>query len=466
MSGPKLRSDLSNKLDVRTSPSLTTLLIAKLNEVSILELNSTVIQEVEHNPCLEIESWDKGEVDVLGDEGDSRGDSLDSPIALPSLWTPSSGSKEREEEGLEPEAPPVGFWDRVEAQLEINFRQDEKTYRIARAIIDSLDELARLGTSVEEIAKKTGATPEEVETIRQFILREFDPPGVAALNTRELLIVQMEARNLTDTLLYDILVNRWEEAKKKGLSTFINEVSPDEKTAEENLTILESLYFSPINVYEKGQVQYVYPEVIFKEREGRIVVELAYGLYPTLYINPIYQKLSESPDVDQETKKFIRSYLERAKIYIEAITSRKQNLAKVAEFIAVNHEDFLLGKTKYLRPITQLEAARKIDITVSTLSRLVRGKYAETPVGIFELKFFFSRGVTKDGISVPKALIKDRIKELIENEDKDRPLSDEAITKILLREGYEITRRTVAKYRKDMGIPSARERKNKKSGRQ
>ncbi len=452
---------LGNRLQTKLIPQLTTLVVAKLNAVPILELQHIIIQEMEQNPLLEVETWETPTIDILAESKKETPEPEPDENEKLLQWPAGIISNSEDEEMQEPEAPPIGFWDRIDAQVEINFRKNERLYRIARAIIDSLNELGRLSRTVEEIAKELDVDPEEVEEVRRFILREFDPPGVAAINMREALMVQLELRDLRDTLLYEALSERWDEVKEVGLVEFIKKASPDEETAAENLKILETLHLYPVNVYDSGKTEYIYPEVIFKEREGRIVFELVRGMYPTLIINPVYSQMLQSPDLDPKTKKFIREKLERAKIYVEALTSRIHNLTKVAEFIAVNQEDFLLGRSKYLKPITQSEAAETLGMAESTLSRIVRGKYAETPVGIFELRFFFSRGIQKGGKIVSKQQIKDRIAELIGNEDPDNPLTDGEIARLLKREGYRISRRTITKYRQKMGIPSIRERKRK-----
>ncbi len=452
---------IGNKLETRVKPTLSTFVTAKLSAMPILELQHAVIQEVEENPCLEIESWEPPKIDIL-QEGDKKNHELppDENEYLPT-WPKGVISHTEDEEYPEPEAPPIGFWDRVDAQLEVNFAHDRNKYRIARAIIDSLNEFGRMVASLEELAEKLGVSVDEVERVRRFIMYEFDPPGVAARDFRETILVQLETRNLTDTLLYRALKDKWAESKDIGLIEYIKKVSPDDETAEENINLLQSLYLYPATVYEHESIHYVYPEVIFKERDGRIVFELVRGMYPMLSINRYYVGLLDNPDVDRKTKEFIKKKLERAKIYIEALEARRINISKIAEFIAINQEDFLLGRSKYLKPITQLEAAEKLGMAESTLSRIVRGKYAETPVGIFELKFFFNRGILKNGIAVSKDRIKDRIAELIASEDKSNPLTDRQISSLLHQEGYKISRRTVVKYRQQLGIPSSKERKLK-----
>ncbi len=456
-----LKFTTENRVSTRLVPHLSTLIVARLSAVPILELQHLVIQEVEENPCLEIESWDPPQIDIIEETTKETPEITPDENELLPTWPRGIISNNEDDDTLEPEAPPIGFWDRVEAQVEVNFARDKRRYRIARTIIDSLDERGRLSLPVEIIARRLGVEVDEVEKVRQFILREFDPPGIAAVNLRETLLVQLEQRNLTDSLLYKAISEHWDEAKR-GLREYISRISPNDEEKEENLKLLESLYLFPSTVYEHESIAYIYPEVIFKERDGRIVVELVRGMYPMLAINSYYASLLDDPNVDKKTKRFIKEKLDRARIYIEALASRRRNIAMIAEFIALNQEDFLLGRSKYLKPITQLEAAERLGMSESTLSRIVRGKYAETPVGIFELKFFFSRGVMKNGRVVSKDRMIDRMLQIIESEDKANPLSDEKIASILRKEGYKISRRTVVKYRQQLGIPSSKARKNKK----
>ncbi|RKZ01793.1 MAG: RNA polymerase sigma-54 factor [Candidatus Hydrothermota bacterium] len=456
-------------LDVKTTiqPTMLQVLSAKLTSMTVLELKQHIVHEIEENVFLDVKSWEYAEIEIKNIQSKEDESVIPEDKALDLLpFFPPSGYEDDEDE-TEPEAPPTGFWDRLEIQLFSNFKKGTLEFRIAQKIIDSLDGSGTLsGTSVESIAESLGVQVQKVEQIRRFILYKFDPVGIAAKDLRELYLAQLEHRNLKDTLLYRVLKDErlWSRVKRLGLRRVLMEAARSEREVEENLKISTSLYSNPARIYE-SHADYINPEVIFKEVEGNIIVELARGIYPHIYLNQRYLQLLHNPEVSQDVKSFLKKQLVRAQVFLQAMEQRRKNILKVAEFIAHKQKDFLLGKTKYLEPITQKDAAEMLDMTVSTFNRVVNGKYADTPVGVFELKFFFSRGISlSDGSKkVTVSEIKSYIREIIENEEPASPLTDSQIAEILRDEyGIDIARRTVAKYRIELGIPRANIRRRQK----
>lgn len=359
------------------------------------------------------------------------------------------------------QAPQISFWERIDVQLDVNFNHDERRKAIAREIIDSLDGRGLLAKPVEKIASDLRVPKEEVEVIRRTIMRTFDPIGVAALDQREVYLAQLVELGQEESLLYKLIDERWDEVKERGLEALLIEAGLDEEQRNECFRILKSLYPFPVEKYSEVNSEYVYPEVIIRIVEGKLVVELVDSGLPRITISSYYARVLEEGKASPEEINFIKEKLRRAEDFLSALEKRRANIQKVAEFIVEYHRDFLLGKKDYLEPITQTRAAELLGIPISTFNRVVKGRYADTPVGIFELKFFFKRGVPRGEAMAPREAVMNMIREMIENEDKDAPLSDQEIADRLERQGYAIKRRTVAEYRKEMGIPNSSKRRRR-----
>jgi RNA polymerase sigma-54 factor len=454
---------MDQKLELKQKLGLVPqmLLEAELLQLQIIELRQRIQRELETNPVLEEEP--REELPVEEDE-ELKDENLKEILELsadPKL--PLSIEKDDEDEDRESrwEAPQVGFWERVDAQLEVLYPKGSKCRKIAEAIINSLDGMGYLSRSIEEIAKELNVKESEVEYVRQEIMRGFDPVGVAAKNLREMFMVQLEDRGLTDTLAYKIVKDYWDRLEKEGLEFLAKGLGLDEEKRKELGQIFRSLYSSPQDKYSEERSEYVYPEVIFKVVDDKLVVELMEWDVPSLQLSPYYLEMLYNEGCSKEAKQFLRMKVRRAMDFLRAIENRRHNILKVSEFIAEMQRDFLLGKTKFLKPITQTEAAHRLNIPISTFNRVVKGRYADTPVGVFELRFFFTKGISKGDEQVSSDELKNAIRKLIENEDPHHPLSDQEIADLLRKEGFKIARRTVAEYRKEMGIPKSSKRRKR-----
>ncbi len=428
----------------------------RLIQTPLLELNQMILEELEQNPLL------MEDVNVL----DRVRRKIEEKKITPSYHELSGDPKmpiapdEDEEQEIDARfmTEGINFWQRIEAQVAMSFPEDTEEGRIARAIFDSLDGRGLLSSEVETIARDLGVSIDKVEEIRREFMR-FDPPGVGARDVREVYLAQLDYLGCSDSILYQIVSDYWDRLNSREVQKLIESLPEEERLRARE--VLKQLYAYPADKYDRTKPTYVYPEVIFKIVEGSLVVELVESGVPKVTLNSRYLKMLEDPSVPEDAKKFIQDRYKKALEFLEGLQKRKTYLLKVAEYIAEHQRDFLLGKSKYLKPITQVQAAEDLDIPASTLNRLVNKKYADTPVGIFELKFFFSRSLKIQGSSSVSAdyLLK-RIKEMIENEDKEHPLTDGEIAKRLKEEGLKISRRSVTDKRKLLEIPSARERKN------
>ncbi len=428
----------------------------RLIQTPLLELNQMILEELEQNPLL-IE-----DVNFL----DRMRRKMEERRITPSYHELSGDVKmpivpdEDEEQEIDARfmTEGINFWQRVEAQVALSFPENTVEGRIARAIFDNLDSRGLLSTEVEIIAGALGVPVEKVEEIRREFLR-FDPPGVGAKNVREVYLSQLDYLGCNDSILYQIVSDYWDRLDSREVQFLIESLPDEEKLRARE--VLKQLYAYPSEKYDRTKPTYVYPEVIFKIVEGSLVVELVESGIPKVTLNSRYLKMLEDPSVPEDARKFIEDRYKKALEFLEGLQKRKTYLLKVAEYIAEHQRDFLLGRSRYLKPITQVQAAEDLEIPASTLNRLVNKKYADTPVGIFELKFFFSRSLKIQGsFNLSTDYLLKRIKELIENEDRQNPMSDAEIARKLSEEGLKISRRSVTDKRKRLKIPSARERKN------
>jgi len=329
-------------------------------------------------------------------------------------------------------------------------------------LIQNLDHNGRLQGSLPEIAQVYGNTisQDEAQQALDFI-QKLDPPGVGARDIKECLLLQLEAetpyRDVLMTLindhLEDVQQNRLPQiSRKTGYSIEII------KAAIEEMTHLNPW---PGRNYESAQVQKVMPDVsVEKDENGKYVVKLEDEYTPELRISRKYQQLLRS-NPDAKTKAYIKKKIEAAKWLIESIEQRHSTLKRVAQAIVDFQTDFLEQGPEAIVPLKMQQIADVVGVHVTTVSRAVDDKWIQTPRGLFPLKRFFGGGTTTaEGEEVAWDIIRLKLKEIVDNEDKDHPLSDDALVEALATQGYQLARRTVTKYRKAMNIPSSRQRRH------
>ena len=328
-------------------------------------------------------------------------------------------------------------------------------------LILNLDENGRLQSSLPELVQVYGAnvTMEAAEETLRLIQR-LDPPGVGARDLRECLLLQMTPetplREILITLLSDhlddILQNRLPLIERKtGYS--LDAI----KTAIEQMRTLNPF---PGHGFDTPPVQSITPDLkVEKDESGRYVIELIDEYVPQLRISRRYLKMLES-NPDQDTKDFIKKKVESAKWLIDSIEQRYNTLKRVAQAIVDEQTEFLDYGPEHIKPLKMQDVADVVGVHVTTVSRAVDDKYVATPRGIFALKRFFGGGTkTTDGEDVAWENIRLKLKDIVDSEDKSKPLSDDALVTELAKHGFNLARRTVTKYRKAMNIPSSRQRR-------
>jgi RNA polymerase sigma-54 factor len=354
---------------------------------------------------------------------------------------------------------PVTLSDHLHSQLSVLI-MSEAVRDAAENIIGNLDENGYLTATPEEIAESGDHTPEEVlEGLK--VVQSLDPAGVGAKDVRECLLLQIESRNGRDGVAWQIVANHLKLVETRQIKELAKVLGRPMEHIQTALDLIRHLDAYPGQRYSDQGSRQVEPDVyIFKEGDDYII-QLNDDDLPQLRLNAQYRKML---DREQEPSKEIRNYVKdryaAAIQLIKNIEQRKQTILKVCQSIVRRQLEFLEHGIDTLKPMMIKEVAEEIGVHPSTVSRAVASKYADTPQGVFELRYFFSEAVHGSaGSATPLLILKRRVKKMIEEENTQHPLTDEQITARLKAEGIDVTRRTVAKYREDMKIPSTHQRR-------
>ncbi len=433
---PSLQLKLKPKLKLTPSlkHQLTLLMLPKL------ELEQTVKQELEENPFLE---------EILNVDRENK-----EPIKdLASV----AYSEEEENFRLKTLAYKPSLYEIIETQIELEF--DGLDQKIAKELVANIDEKGFLEIPVEQIAQKFKVPPQKVEQIRQKLMR-LEPPGIASKDIKEFLKLQVselfEDSQLIEKIIDEDLINI------NDLGYISEKYDISKEDAQKVVNIIKCLVPYPTYNFDTETSPYIEPDIFIYEKGDKFEVEINETGIPKLKLTNQYRKLISKKDLPENTKKFLEEKLQKAIGIIKGIEQRRENLKNIVTALVKHQEEFLRKGKTHLKPLKLKDIADEVGLHESTVSRIISGKYAQTPVGVIPLKAFFSRSLSSDSGEVSTEKIKLMIKEIIENEDKRKPLSDETIAKILQNKGINIARRTVAKYRQELKIPGARERRVRK----
>lgn len=430
-------------------------------QLSTLELADYIQQELEENPILEL----REDPENLVLEGGEEVDDFDFD------WTEyfADGSDlgyvrvpyEKKEGHLQenyPAADGQSLHDYLLLQLKLALK-DSLELTIGSFLIGNIDQNGYLKISLKEAASCLKVHPGQVWRVLEIIQR-FDPPGVGARDLVECLLLQLRqyrdipagTEKIIRHFLADVAEGRLAKiARQLGLS--LSEV----QTAVDFIRKLDP---KPGRTFGSHRdVRYVIPDVIVERVGSDYVVLINDIAAPRLGINPHYQALLRQEACDSQTRKFIEDKLNAAAWIIRSVEQRRLTLYRVVSCIVEEQREFLERGIKYLKPLTMRQVAERVGLHESTVSRATANKYVQTPQGLFELKFFFTSGVAKrDGVAAAES-IKKLIAEAVTREDPSSPLTDQQLTHLLQQQGIQISRRTVAKYRDELGIPAASKRK-------
>jgi len=457
----------------------------KLLQIPTTELETRIEEELETNPALE-EGADQNELDDSDEpDFDETVDSSNDEISLEDyLQDDYSGYKMQgdgsgnDEDKEIPIASAQSFIDMLKDQLGY-LKLDPRQRIIAEQLIGSIEGDGYIRREMESIindlafSQNIETTLEELEDLLQKI-QDFDPPGIAARNLKECLLIQLRRKEEVDNgdvkLAIRILESSYDDFTKKHFDKIKKKLNIEyEEALKDAMTTITKLNPKPGSSSEGlVRTQYLMPDFILTNNNGKLELTLNSRNAPELRISRSYADMLDAYDKsktkDQKLKQtvtFVKQKLDSAKWFIDAIKQRQMTLLNTMQAIVNFQFDFFLtGDESKLRPMILKDIATTINMDISTVSRVANSKSIQTEFGIFQLKYFFSEGISTDsGEDVSSREVKQSLKDMIDNEDKSKPLSDDKLEKLLKAKGYNIARRTVAKYREQMNIPVARLRK-------
>jgi RNA polymerase sigma-54 factor len=479
---------LQQKLLQRLSPQQIQLM--KLLQVPTASLETRIKEELEENPALELEPERFEEKENSGEEFDTAEESTTDSYEEDSVSDyiqddddeadyklRDTNYPEFSDEKEHPIQSGTSFYDLLTDQLHL-LNLNETQQVIAEQVVGSIDEdgYLRRDTSamVDDLAFRQNliVTEADVEAIIDMI-QQFDPPGVAARNLQECLLLQLKRKEQADslaTLAINILTNYFDEFSRKHYDKIQKAISIAEDEMRGVIQLVTKLNPKPGGEApdEAQELKYVIPDFFIYNNGGKLELTLNSRNAPELRISEgyrdmlrDYEKGAKNDKRQKEAVLFIKQKIDAAKWFIDAIQQRQQTLLLTMQAILEHQQDFLIsGDESDLRPMILKDVAAATGLDISTVSRVANSKYVQTEFGTFRLKYFFNEAlVTDTGEEVSTREVKRILSDLVAAEDKKNPVSDERLTELLQEKGYEIARRTVAKYREQLMIPVARLRR-------
>lgn len=476
-----IKQQLQLKLSQKLSPQQIQLM--KLIQLSTQELEQKIQSEIGENPALE----NGKEIANQENEEDSYEDSqsidtqdidIDSYLSdddIPAYRTQISNYSADQEEKSIPVSGGITFHQILSSQLQ-NLILDEQESEIASFLVGSIDESGYIRRSIDEIMDDLAFTQNifvEKATIEKILKRvqQLDPPGVGARSLQECLQLQLERKqpNRINKLALEIVSHSFDEFSKKHYQKLMDRFDIEEDVLKEVFRTVSKLNPKPGGALANtSQNTHIVPDFILTLENGEIQVELNRRNTPELRVSQTYKEMfagyKDAPEKNksqEEAVLFIKQKLDAAKWFIEAIEQRYNTLLMtINAIVELQSEYFLSGDEKMLKPMILKDIADRINMDISTISRVANSKYIDTPYGTKLLKSFFSEGMkNEEGEDVSTIEIKKILEQLIEKEDKKKPLTDSALSQSLKEKGYPVARRTVAKYREQLEFPVARLRK-------
>lgn len=355
----------------------------------------------------------------------------------------------------------LSLWDHLTWQANLTFFS-ETDKEIADYIIGNIDEDGYLTLSIQEIASTIGTSEERIEKVREKI-KSFDPVGVGSLSISEALLSQMDYFEIEDEITRRIVNQYIYLLEKSDFAHVAKELGIPLEEVKPHIDVIKSLDPTPGRKYSQERTSYVVPDILVSEEGDELKINLNDEGLPRLKVNSFYKKLlSRASRENPEAYQYLKDKMKKAFWFLRSLDQRDQTIYKVAQYIVNKQKDFIERGIEYIKPLTLIELAQEIGVHESTVGRVVANKYIMTPRGVFSLKYFFHKSLSGDfGEEVSSLRVKERIKKLVENEDRKNPLSDIEIENILARENFRIARRTVSKYRKQLKIPPSHIRKRK-----
>ena len=422
------------------------------------ELNEYIDKELLENPILESEYHKESDTEI---DIDSLRDQLiqaDENVEAYKQWESHSTSDEYSYENF------VAFnytlTEFLIEQLHFSSLKGQDA-EIGRYIIENIDDNGYLSMSLEEICSVLDVDLDSCERVLD-VIHTFEPSGVGARDLNECLIIQLASLGeLTDEIEF-IISNRLKDLADNKYALISKDMGISIAEVQGIADLIKTLEPKPGRGFDSdNSIKYIIPDIYVEETNGEYVVSANDVSTPSLHISSYYNSLTEEAKSDKELSNYLNNRFNSAMWLMKSIEQRKKTIYNVASAIVQFQNDFFAKGERFLKPLTLKQIAETVGVHESTVSRAINGKYMQCPRGVFELKYFFTGGIlNEDGSGVSSNSIKSMIKEFVDAEDDKKPLSDSKISEMLHEKGIDISRRTVAKYRDDIGIlPSSKRRR-------
>ena len=462
-----MKLGLHQKLSVTLAPQLIQSL--KMLQMPVLKLEQTIRHELATNPLLEeieeLEAESTEEKDSEFDVAEQKTEDDNANDWEDYLYDDDDGYKVREqveqkEERFDgPGVQALNLYTHLNEQLSF-LKLSEEEHLIGEYIIGNISPEGYLAISVPEMASELDMESEKIENILTLI-HHFDPLGIGSRDLRESLLIQLEEKDLKNSLAYRIVQDHIHELDRKSILQIAKLMSVTVEKAQAAMNVIKNLSPTPTRGRFDAGAMPVIPDLIV-ERVGEEYVVMHNDSYvPKLRINANYKNLMKRNNKSsQGTKQYVRQKLEQARWLLNSINQRRSTMINVMGAIIEKQKGFFESGPEFIKPMIMEDIARAVDMNVATISRVSNSKYVQTPFGVYEIKYFFNSGIAKaDGENMAKRAVKQRIEEIIKAEPPDKPHSDQEIFRLLNKEGITLARRTVTKYREELKLPPARLRK-------
>jgi RNA polymerase sigma-54 factor len=471
----ELRQQLKLTQQLIMTPQLQ--MAIKLLQLSRLELMEQISQELEENPALE-EVQETANKDAQHEQSESSAaQKSDAEVTISEKinedidWSNyideynAPGKINFESEGKDTPKYEAfishreSLSDHLLWQLLMNSPSPEEK-KIGSLIIGNLNKDGYLDVSLEELARSSNSTVEDVDDVL-FLMQTFDPIGVCARDLGECLLLQAKHFGLDNTLITDIITHHIKDLENKNYKAICKSLKVGLDNVISAVNIIRGLEPKPGRQFSDETPQYITPDIFVYKAEDEFVIVINDDGMPKLKVNSFYKKaISNGENVTGQAKDYIQDKLRSAAWLIRSIHQRQKTIYRVMESILKFQHEFFEKGIAYLKPMVLRDVAEDIGMHESTISRVTTNKYAYTPQGIFELKYFFNSSIKRiHGEAIASASVQEKIRLMIESEDPRKPYSDSKMAEMLKKENINIARRTVAKYREMLGVLSSNKRK-------
>ncbi|MDU2827216.1 MAG: RNA polymerase factor sigma-54 [Clostridium perfringens] len=434
----------------------------KLLQMSTYDLREYIEKEFSENPVLEAQYEDTKEVS-------KEQDRLEYKELVKYLESDNYGSQsygEYDEEGISPFtfiSKPESLTDYLEGQI-LELPIDEYMRSVCSYMVECLDQKGYLDIKKEELMGELECS-EETFNRALIVLHNLEPAGIGARDLKECLEIQLERKGEYDPIVKDIIYNHLDDLADNKYQVIAKDLGITPKKAQDYGDLIKTLEPKPSRGFYTGdEVGFIIPDAEIRKIDGEFLILMKDGVLPMLSVNPLYKDILKDSTNDKEATEYVKEKIDKAMFLIKSIEQRKSTLHKVLQKILEKQKDYFEKGEKYLKPMTLKEIAEKLEMHESTISRAIRDKYILTSMGTIKIKDLFVNSISNKEKShgeedVTVINIKKALEEVIKEEDKRKPLSDQAISEILKEKGMAISRRTVAKYREELGIKSSSKRK-------